>query len=54
MWNLSQDAVLPQLASLRSLRSEYRVAVISMRTKPAMPMPWPTQLEAVGNRPACV
>ena len=44
----------PSSRPLRSLRSEYRVAVISMRTKPAMPMPWPTQLEAVGKRPACV
>ena len=42
----------PRLAPARSLRSEYRVAVMSMRTKPAMPMPWPTQPEAVGKWPA--
>ena len=53
MWNLSQPAVLPQRASLRSLRSGYRAAVISMRTKPATPMPWPTRPNAVGNAPAC-
>ena len=53
MWTLSQEAVLPQLAPVRSLRSGYRVAVSSMRTKPAMPMPCPTQLDAVGKLPAC-
>ena len=53
MWNLSQPAVLPQRASARSLRREYSVAVMSMRTKPAMPMPCPMRLDAVGNALAC-
>ena len=53
MWNLSQAATLPQRASVSSLRTEYRVAVISIRMEPRIPIPWPTRLDAVGKAPAC-
>jgi hypothetical protein len=45
--------MLPQRASVASLRIEYKVAVITMRTKRAMPIPCHTRPDAEGNVPAC-
>ena len=51
MWNFSQLDTLPQRALLARLRSVYRVSVMSIRTKPSIPMPWPSRCAAGGSMP---